>query len=377
MKLPPFALERYFDRYEFKVQHLLSSSDCQSMSIDALLAMEPGAAEAFGQTWLGYTESPGHPALREAIANLYSDVSPDEVLVHAGAEEAIFNAMQVLVEPGDHVIVQTPCYQSLAEVARAAGAEVAAWSGRFNGEWCFDLDDLKALLRPETRLVIINQPHNPTGALMSRSDFDELVTLSQDKGFLIFSDEVYRGLESLPDLKLPSLCEVDGRGLALGVMSKTYGLAGLRIGWIATKNRALLDQLMAMKDYTSICNSAASEFLATVALKHGEAIAGANREIIHGNLALLDGFFRRHASEFQWQRPVAGPIAFPRYLKGDADVFCRHLVDEAGVLLLPGSLYGRGFAAHFRIGFGRGNLPEALCALEKHLNACGAVRAAN
>jgi len=364
MKLPPFALERYFDRYEFKVQHLLSSSDCQSMSIDALLAMEPGAAEAFGDTWLGYTESPGHLALREAIAQLYSDISPDEVLVHAGAEEAIFNAMQVLVEPGDHVIIQTPCYQSLAEVARAAGAEVAAWQGRFDESWRFDLDDLKALLRPETRLVVINQPHNPTGALMSRSDFAELVALSQEKGFLIFSDEVYRGLESSPDLRLPSLCEIDAHGLALGVMSKVYGLAGLRIGWIVTRHRSIYTKLAAMKDYTSICNSAPSEFLATVALRHAEAIAGANREIIHDNLALLDDFFGRHRSDFQWQRPVAGPIAFPRYLKGDVDAFCHRLVQEAGVLLLPGSLYGPAFADHFRVGFGRSNLPEALSALE-------------
>ena len=145
MKLPPFRLERYFDRYEFKVQHLLSSSDCQSMTIADLLALEPGSGRAFHETWLGYTESPGHPALREAIAALYEGITPDQVLVHAGAEEAIFNAMQVLTRPGDHVIVQTPCYQSLFDVAQAAGAEVTAWPGRFDGGWSFDLDGLEAL----------------------------------------------------------------------------------------------------------------------------------------------------------------------------------------------------------------------------------------
>ncbi|MCK5145619.1 aminotransferase class I/II-fold pyridoxal phosphate-dependent enzyme [bacterium] len=367
MKIPPFRLERYFDQYEFKVRHLLSSSDCQSMSINALLAMEPGASEAFGNTWLGYTEAPGHPALREAIANLYSDVSPEDVLVHAGAEEAIFNAMHVLISPGDHIIVQSPCYQSLAEVARSAGAEVTAWSGDQERGWSFDLGNLKQLLRPETKLVVINNPHNPTGALMSKSDFAELVALSQQHGFLLFSDEVYRSLESSSELKLPSLCEVDESGLALGVMSKTYGLAGLRIGWIVTKNRSVYSALTAMKDYTSICNSAPSEFLATVALKHADTLADINRKIIHNNLELLDDFFCRNEDLFQWRRPQAGPIAFPKYLRGAADGFCRKLVDEAGVMLLPGSLYGADFASYFRVGFGRTSMPEALLAFEKFL----------
>ena len=369
MKLPPFKLERYFDRYEFKVRHLLSSSDCQSMTLADLLALEPGSEPAFHKTWLGYTESPGHPALREAIAALYEGIDPDQVLVHAGAEEAIFNAMQVLTQPGDHVIVQTPCYQSLFDVAQAAGAEVTSWAGRFDGAWSFDLGDLEALIRPTTRLVVVNAPHNPTGHLFTRSELERLVALSRGHGFLLFSDEVYRGLEPNPELRLPALCDLDDRGLSLGVLSKTYGLAGLRIGWVATRNREAIQGLAAMKDYTSICNSAPSEFLATVALGHAEALAQKNRQIIHQNLEHLDAFFARHADRFQWRRPVAGPIAFPRVRQESAEPLCRRLVDEAGVLLLPGGLYGPDHEAHFRIGFGRADLPQALEALERGLSA--------
>lgn len=368
MKLPPFKLERYFDRYEFKVRHLLSSSDCQSMTIAELLALEPGSEPAFQETWLGYTEAPGHPALREAIAALYEGITPEQVLVHAGAEEAIFNAMQVLTRPGDHVIVQTPCYQSLFDVAQAAGAEVTAWPGRFDGGWSFDLDSLEALIHPTTRLVVVNAPHNPTGHLFTRSELDRLVALSQSHGFLLFSDEVYRGLEPRPKLRLPALCDLDDRGLSLGVLSKTYGLAGLRIGWIATRNRDVIRDLTSMKDYTSICNSAPSEFLATVALRHAEALAEKNRQIIDRNLTLLDSFFGRHADRFVWRRPVAGPIAFPRVVQNSAGPLCQRLVDEAGVLLLPGGLYGPEFEAHFRIGFGRTDLPESLAALERGLS---------
>ena len=367
MKLPPFKLERYFAVHEFSAPYLLCCSDCESMRVGDLLDMEPSAEKAFFDLQLGYTESRGHPQLREQIASLYTGVDPEEVLVHSGAEEAIFNTMQVLLDSDSHAIVHWPCYQSLMEVAGATGCAVSPWPALPENGWALDIEDLNRSLRPNTRLVVINCPHNPTGYLMRRQEVEELVNLSRRHGFVIFSDEVYRLLEHDPADRLPALCELDETAVSLGVMSKAFGLAGLRIGWTVTRNRSLYEKLATFKDYTTICNSAPAEYLATIALKHREAILGRNLDIISKNLTLLDKFFDRYPGLFHWQKPRAGPIAFPRFLGPDTVQFCSELLDRAGVLLLPGTLYDDGLEHYFRIGFGRKNLPQGLQALERHL----------
>ncbi len=366
MKLEPFNLERYFATHEFSAPYLLCSSDCESMTLDELLAMEPGAEQRFKSLWLGYTESSGNPELRQAIASLYEQIGADQVLVHAGAEEAIFNFMNVALKAGDHIVVHAPYYQSLGEVARGIGAEVSEWRADMHNAWQLDLDALTAALNDRTRVVVVNLPHNPTGFLPDVDFMRGLSALSQRHGFVIFSDEVYRGLELDPAERLPALADFNPRAISLGVMSKTYGLAGLRIGWIATRNAELFEKMAAFKDYTTICNSAPSEFLATLALRHAEAIVGRNLKIIGENLDRLDRFFDTHSDWFAWQRPRAGSIAFPALLKGSVDAFCEDLVAEAGVLLLPGSLYGPDYNA-FRVGFGRKNLPEVLEKFENYL----------
>lgn len=366
MKLNPFKLERYFARHEFSAPYLLCSSDCESMRLRDLLALEPDATERFESLWLGYTESLGNPELRQAICTMYQNVTADQVLVHAGAEEAIFNFMNVALRPGDHIIVHAPYYQSLGEVARSIGADVSLWQGDQKRAWQLDMEVLKASLTAHTKIVVVNFPHNPTGFLPSREFARELSELSDRLGFVIFSDEVYRGLELDPSDRLPSFADMNDRAISIGVMSKTYGLAGLRIGWVATRNGRLFSELAAFKDYTTICNSAPSEFLATLALRKADAIVKRNLQIIRNNLELLDAFFESHAELFNWYRPKAGSVAFPALLKGTVDGFCTDLVEKAGVLLLPGTLYGNGFNS-FRVGFGRKNLPEALDRLEEHL----------
>ena len=336
------------------------------MELGDLLALEPQAQERFLSLRLGYTESLGDPALRQAIATLYAQITADQVLVHAGAEEAIFNFMQVTLNPGDHVVVQTPCYQSLGAVARGIGATVSEWCGDPMCAWELDLDLLKKALTQRTKLVVVNFPHNPTGFLPTAAFVQELSLLSERHGFVIFSDEVYRGLELDPADRLPALADLNDRAVSLGVMSKTYGLAGLRIGWIATRNRRLFEALAGFKDYTTICNSAPSEFLAALALRHAQGIVDRNLEIIRANLERLDRFFADQGERFAWHRPKAGPIAFPTLLHGAVDAFCADLLKQTGVLLLPGTLYGTGTNA-LRIGFGRKNLPEALARLERYI----------
>jgi len=367
MRIPDFKLERYFARHEFTARHLLCSSDCETLSIEELLALSPGAGAEFGRLRLGYTESPGHPELRKAISGLYSDAGPEDVLVFAGAEEGIFVVMNALLDKGDHVVVHSPAYQSLYEVARAVGCEVSAWEADPADGWELDPDGLSRAIRANTRLVVLNCPHNPTGYLMSREKFEAVVSIVRQHGIHLFSDEVYRLLEYDSNDRLPAACDRYEKGISLGVMSKTYGLAGLRIGWVVTKDRALLDRAAAFKDFTSICSSAPSEFLATVALRHRDRLVQRNLGIIRSNLRLLDGFFAEHRRVVEWARPKAGPIAFPR-LKADigAESFCADLVSRKGVLLLPSTKYDYG-DRHFRIGFGRRNMPEALAIVAEHL----------
>jgi aspartate/methionine/tyrosine aminotransferase len=367
MNLPPFKLERYFAKYEFNTEYLLCSSDCESMSIADLLALEEGAAKKFQQTWLGYTESQGSPTLRAEICKLYETIQPEEVLVHAGAEEAIFLFMFAAFKQYDHVIVHSPGYQSLAEVARAAGCDVSPWRAREENGWSLDLVELRHLMRTNTKAIIINTPHNPTGYLMARQDYEAVHKFARANKLLLFSDEVYRESEYDVAARLPAACDMGDHAISLGVTSKTYGLAGLRIGWIATKNKKIYEKMASLKDYTTICNSAPSEFLAEVAMRNRQKIAERNLGIIKQNLTIIDDLFIRYSSLFSWVRPQAGSMAFPRYLGGNVETFCDELVKEAGVLLLPGSIYDDS-GNHFRLGLGRMSLPQAVERLEQYLS---------
>lgn len=367
MQLEEFRLERFFARYEFRSPYLLCCSDCESLTVKELIDLEGGGAlGALLDLRLGYTESAGSPALRGQISELYRSVGAEEVLVTSGAEEAIFIFMNVALNGGDHVIVQYPCYQSLFEVACAAGCQVSRWTAREENGWEPDLDELKGLIKNNTRAIVINSPHNPTGHLMTGEKLVSIVELARSREILLFSDEVYRFLEYGHSDWPEAACDLYDNAVSLGVMSKTYGLAGLRIGWIATKNSSILKKMAAFKDYTSICNSAPSELLAVIALKHRVRLARRSLDIIRGNLALLDGFFSRHGDLFSWPRPAAGPVAFPSIRwSGDTEEFCHDLAALKGVLLAPGSCFGSN--RHFRIGFGRIDMPRSLEKLEEYI----------
>lgn len=366
MKLQPFKLERYFAAHEFKTRYFLSGSDCEPLSLQELLALgDADSLRLWENLTLGYTESAGHPLLRQEIAQLYQKVQADDVLV-VTPEEGIFITMNTLLSAGDHVIAAFPGYQSLYEVARAIGCQVTLWTPQEGTEWRFDLAWLKEQIRPNTKLLVINFPHNPTGALPSQADFAAIVRLAEERDIILFSDEMYRLLEHDPRDRLPSAADLDEKAIALSGMSKTFGLAGLRLGWLACRDQVLLSQIAGYKDYTTICNSAPSEILALLALRAKERIIVRNLKIIRHNLALLEPFFARHAGRFSWVRPRAGTIAFPRMLAGDASAFCAALREGPGILLLPGEVY-EDSGNHFRIGFGRATMPEALGKLEEWL----------
>ena len=368
MKINPFKIERYYDKYEFKADYMLSSSDCESLSIQELLALEPGSAEKFQQQWLGYTESPGGIELREEIARLYRSIQPTSVLVHNGSEEPIFNFMNSMLDRGDHVIVHFPCYQSLMEVALAVGCEVTKWQTRPEDGWELDLDFLQKSIRPNTRAIVINSPHNPTGYLMSPAKLEGIVEIARQHNLLLFSDEMYRYLEYNGGQTLPAACELYENAVSLSGTAKAFGLPGLRIGWVATRNPAVYAAMAAFKDYLTICANAPGEFLSGVMLRQRTKIVERNLGIIGDNLALLDTFFSRHSDLFDWTPPRASSVAFPS-LKSDLDSakFCADLVEQKSVLLLPGNVFDFG-NRHFRIGLGRKNLPTALALLEEFVS---------
>ena len=367
MELTPFKLERYFAKYEFNTEYLLCSSDCESMSVADLLALEAGAMERFHKHWLGYTESQGSPSLRKEIAGMYATTQAEDILVFTGANEAIYLFMMASLKENDHVIVHSPHYQALSEIAKGIGCMVSPWRAREENGWALDLDELRHLMRSSTKAIIVNVPHNPTGYLMPRADFDALNQFAKENKILLFSDEVYRESEYDSADRLPAAVDYGSHAVSLGVTSKTYGLAGLRIGWVATKNRDLYAKIASLKDYTTICNSAPSEFLAEVAIRNRATLANRNLEIIKNNLAIVDNLFSRHSSLFTWHRPRAGSMGFPKFLKGDVEAFCDDLVKKAGVLLLPGSVYDD-VHNHFRLGLGRKNLPQAVERLEDYLS---------
>jgi aspartate/methionine/tyrosine aminotransferase len=365
MQLAPFRIEHYYGKYEFSAEIMMSSSDAQSRTAGEILDLEPESRQRFDAQWLGYTEAPGAPYLRNTIAGLYQTTSADDVLVLSSAEEGIFVLYHALAGAGDHIIVEAPCYESAIQLARSTGAEVTLWQRRFEDGWAHDLRALEAQIRPNTRVIYINTPHNPTGLLMPRHVLDQVLTLAKARGIIVFCDEVYRELEHDPAATLPAACDLYDNAVSLGSMSKSYGLAGLRLGWYATHNRDLLKRALDLKYYTTICNSAPSEFLSDIALRHRSVLIERNRAIIQRNLPLIRAFLAGHADRFTWVEPNASPIGFAKFHVADSFATCEDIVAKTGVLLLPGEVYDQpGFV---RIGFGRANLPEAIERLDGYL----------
>ena len=367
-----FALEVHFSRWEFNARHHMTASDMESMTLGELTQMAgPSAREELDRLWLGYTETWGAPDLREAIAATYDGLSARDILCFAGAEEGIYAAMRVMLSPEDHAIVSVPNYQA-AETVPLGLCAVTGVPLLENDHWRLDLDAVRAAIRPNTKLISVNLPNNPTGALMPQEDFAALVVLCREHDLYLFSDEVYRLLESDDKKRLPQAAEAYEKGVSLNVMSKAYGLPGLRIGWIASRDTALLQKLERYKHYLSICNSAPSERLAVMALSVRDRILTRNRSLIAENLEKMDAFFAEYPDLFDWKRPDGGCVAYPRYNGRDGvEQFCHDLVEQAGVLLLPASVYHSELmetpAGRFRIGFGRKGIDAGLAAMRDFL----------
>jgi len=371
-RLPDFKLETYFSKWEFSARYHMTASDAQSMTTAELLDMAtPEQRQAHENLWLGYTETFGDPELRDIIAGLYRQMQRADILCFAGAEEGIYIAMHALLERGDHAIVVTPNYQS-SETIPLSICDVSAVALDPEDGWSLDIDAVAAAIRPNTKLISINFPHNPTGKVLEGERFEALVDLCRRHGIWLFSDEVYRGLTVDEKPVLPAAADVYERGLSLGVMSKSYGLPGLRIGWIACRDHGLISKMERMKHYLSICNSGPGESLAKIALLNADRILDRNNRLVASNLSKLKLLFAEFEHLFDWYTPDGGCVCYPRYKGADGvETFARDLVERAGVLLLPASLYRSDLNStpddRFRIGFGRANIDEGIAAMRSYL----------
>jgi aspartate/methionine/tyrosine aminotransferase len=368
MNLKDFKVERYFARYEFTARYLLSSSDCDGYSMNYVLDL---ASQEEKEQWdnlkLGYTETIGSEKLRIAVKQHYETIGLDEIVVSSPGE-ANFVLMNVLLNAGDHVICMTPMYQSLYQVSKDLGCSVSFWQPATDDKnWYYDPADLKKLITSNTKLIVLNFPHNPTGFSPNINDYKEIIEIARQKGITIFSDEMYRFLNHDSNVLLPSACDMYENAVSLWGTAKTFGLAGLRLGWLTSKNKELLRKVESFKDYLSICSSATSEILATIALNNLEKFLNPNLNKIKANILLFEQFYKRHTGFCDFLKPNSGSTAFIKLkINETAMDFAEKLVKDTGIMLLPSETFEYG-SSYARIGFGRENMGKALELLEAYL----------
>ncbi|MCA9935321.1 MAG: pyridoxal phosphate-dependent aminotransferase, partial [Anaerolineales bacterium] len=368
MQIAPFDVELFFAVYEFATPHVLCASDCESMTVTDLLELAGMTMADLGTQWLGYTESQGHPDLRGLVAaQIGGAVTAQDVVVLATPEEGIYLTMRTLLEPGDHVVVLTPAYNSLLNVAEHVSGNVSRWEIEATAvSFQLDLNKLANLLTDETKLLIVNFPHNPTGLLPTPEEFAQIVALAQQHDVWLFCDEMYRGLELDGRSPLPSAITQYEKSIVLSGLSKTQGLPGLRSGWLLVRDESLRAALINWKHYTSICPPTPSEFLAMAALRAHDKLVARNVAIITQNLQAADAFFARWPQLFTWRRPSAGSVALVETAVPSTTTYCIQLAEEAGVLFLPGPYIGY-HDTFMRWGFGRKNFADNLAHYEAYL----------
>ncbi len=369
MKIASFATEHFFAEYEFTTPYQLCNSDCETVTVAELLALSGTTLDELGRLTLGYTESQGNPVLREAIAAAYAGISAEQIIMLGTPVEGIYLTARALLEPGDDVIVLTPAYDALINLFEhiVSAENVKKWAFRPTATgWQLDLDDLRSLLTPKTRLVVVNFPHNPTGYLPTPDQLTKLVQIVEQHNLWLFYDEMYYGLVHSGTPPIPSAAVMTNRAIVLSGLSKTVGLPGLRAGWLVVQDQAVHDDIMNWKFYTSICPPAPSEFLALAAWQVRDQLRDRNIGRIEHNLQIATAFFARWPDLFTWRRPLAGSVALVGVAVTSVTALSRRLAAEAGVLIQPATMLG-GTDQQMRMGFGREAFPDALQQFERYL----------
>ncbi len=371
---------QYGRQLNAEIKYNLSHSCAQTMTLKQLFLRDPEQLERLLNRPLEYASIQGDLALRNAIADFHQRhnrhniaLTGEDVMTFAGAQEGLAAVYKALLAPGDEVVVFTPSYPSLVNMVEQYGARVCAIPLSYDGTWQFDLEQLRASINNNTKLIVINSPHNPTGAWLNREQQQEILSLAQAYNCFLLSDDVTQPLvhqsasksaHSKDHTLAHNFLDYD-KTIVVSVLSKSFGLAGIRIGWVLTKNSQLLEQLLAIKAYGSICTSLVDELIAEQALKNADDIIANNLAIIRDNKLTMARFINEHQPLFSWASPEAGILSL---LKVNTDTpleqWLAELAQQSGVLLLPAKLFG--LDDNFvRLGLGQKNFPEGLSALSQ------------
>ena len=360
-------LASFLSRLHHVTEHHLSASECETMPLTDLLALADDEDRArWEHLTLAYTDPAGAPWLRATIAAGYDSLKAQDIACFAGAQEALYAVLHNVLAPGDHSIVVVPGYQSIETLALALGPVTGIALDPAEA-WSLDIDAIATAIRPETRLVCISFPNNPTGATLPPDRFAALIALCRHHGLWLLSDEVYRLSEREPAMRLPCAADAYERAISIGVLSKSYGLPGLRLGWVGCGNHDLIRRVCTFRQYLSVCCAGPSEVLANIALKSTGQIVGRSRSIADFNLSQFELFLAEHCPTFDWVPPRAGVVGYVRYWGRDGVEAFVHRMAASGILLLPASVFRSELVElppdRFRIGFGQRNFPDGLAAL--------------
>lgn len=369
-----FALANFLACWSGDAKHDLSASESAPLLLSSLLQMADADDQArWRELDLGYATPHGASWLRSAIAIRHRGLDAAHVLCCAGAQEGLSCVMRALLAPGDHAVIVVPLYQpteqAVTSICAATGVALRAEDG-----WQPDLDQIAAAVRPETKLVLINFPNSPTGVALDPALLDPLIALCRRHGLWLVNDEVYRSVSSDPTLCAPPVAEIYERGISIDALSKGFGLPGLRVGWILCQDQGVLAKVLLAKSALSSCLAKPSEVLAHIALKAETRIVHRNRAIARVNREHLKGLLQRHTELFDDLASNDAVLAFPRYRGADgADLFAQRLARDAGILVLPSSLWRSPLASvptdRLRIGLGRIEAASALTTLDAYLTA--------
>ncbi|MBM7636626.1 aminotransferase [Streptococcus saliviloxodontae] len=369
MKLPRFGVEEWLNTYEKEASHDIAGVSISALTLDDLFALTGEDQQAFfralGQKKMDYGWIEGSPEFKAEVAKGYHHTCSDQILQTNGATGANLLAIYALIEPGDHVISLYPTYQQLYDIPKSLGADVSYWEVKEELNWLPDLDDLRQLVRPETKMICINNANNPFGSLMDGAFLEELVSIAREVGAYILSDEVYPSFD--PDMTVPAIVDLYEKGISVNSLSKSLSLPGIRVGWIAS-NLEVTAILRDYRDYTLICAGVFDDFLASYALQHKEAILKRNQKILSDNLAVLENWlFKEEKASAILPKKVS--TSFVKLAVDEPiESFCIRLLKEEGVLLVPGSRFG--IEGHVRLGYcgDKQILEEALEKVSKVLN---------
>jgi aspartate/methionine/tyrosine aminotransferase len=356
MKTTPSALERFYVQWEFSVATNISAScGAETTTADLLAMAGEKAKNEYLSLGLGYRENKGDGRLRELIAAEYNNLAADDIQLACGGSEAIFLLMHTELSPGDRIIAETPLYQTLFQVAGDHGVEVAWLPLRESDGYVPDPGQLADLLKKRpAKMVIINHPHNPSGSIVSLSLLTEIVDICDRYGALLVSDEVYWGAFYDKADVVAHAADLAPNVVTIGDMTKPYGLGGLRVGWLASRRRDILEGASALKDYTTMCAAGPSEYLSAIALTHKETILARNIGIASENISLFDRVVKESGGRLSWVRPRGGYTGFVSLNAPGMTVrdLTMKLIKQKDVLILPGDVFGD--AGKFRLGVGTG-----------------------